>query len=203
MAQSRQSLPTLQTSDNDTQRDWIWPEGKVTGEEHQHSSASLWTLEVTFTFLLRRRPPSPVRPAGEMMKNEMEQHSNLFVQPCTNIWTLLRTLLSTSRFLIHPLKCLNCSCGYSYEMFSLTPPSCSTWLPFRYLKREEKQPQNEHNGGSPGYNSEHSTHCADGAHTWRHAQTCTETRREQTRICSRARADTHTHMHTIFLPVSY
>lgn len=47
------------------------------------------------------------------------------------------------------------------------------------------------------------THCADGAHTWRHAQTCTETRREQTRICSRARADTHTHMHTIFLPVSY
>lgn len=46
------------------------------------------------------------------------------------------TLLSTSRFLMHPLKCLNCSCGYSYDMFSLTPPSCRTWLPFRYLKAE-------------------------------------------------------------------
>lgn len=46
------------------------------------------------------------------------------------------TLLSTSRFLMHPLKCLNCSCGYSYDMFSLTPPSCRRWLPFRYLEAE-------------------------------------------------------------------
>lgn len=43
------------------------------------------------------------------------------------------TLLSTNRFLIHPVKCFCCSCGYSYDVFSLMPPSCSTWLPFRYL----------------------------------------------------------------------
>lgn len=46
------------------------------------------------------------------------------------------TLLSTSRFLMHPVKCLYCSCGYSYGKFSLTPPSCRTRLPFRYLEAE-------------------------------------------------------------------
>lgn len=46
------------------------------------------------------------------------------------------TLLSTSRFLMHPVKCLYCSCGYSYDKFSLTPPSWRTWLPFRYLEAE-------------------------------------------------------------------
>lgn len=65
MNPNNESLPTLQTSNNNTYKDWTWPEGKAMSEEHQHSSASLWTLEVKFTFLLKRRPPSPVRPANE------------------------------------------------------------------------------------------------------------------------------------------
>lgn len=62
------------------------------------------------------------------------------------------TLLSTSRFLMHPAKCLCCSCGYSYETFSLTPPSCRTWLPFRYLgaKRKRKKDKSQNNRGSFG-----------------------------------------------------
>lgn len=37
---------------------------------------------------------------------------------------------------MQPVKCLNCSWGYSYDTFSLTPPSCRTWFPFRYLDVE-------------------------------------------------------------------